>query len=450
MDTAARSQAALQAAIHGNLRLLKKLAKQVDLRGAKDAGGRSALHAAAGKGYPDICRFLVEEAGLDVNSRCGKGETAVLIAASEGHLPVLRYLLDHGGDPAMPDARGLTPLHNSAKNGFHLIISWGHCEAVRLLLSKGVPVEPLANDWTPLHFAVSRDQDQALSILLDHGADPNRINHNLCSPLMMACALRSLKCIKLLVQAGADVNLRTPYGQTALSDTITLCLPDMHRFQHQVAADPNNPGKVLDDSLANIIKFLLEAGADPNIPNEHGKIPIMTAAAWGQRALVEILFSWTKPIPSLPDWNVDAIMRTLKMKTKQAVSVWLKEHIGNWKSKGKKAFANEDYLAGTYFYSQAIGIDQHDATLFANRSLCYLRMGEGQMALNDAEQCRMMRPRWAKAWYRKGAALSLLKNYEAAVHAFVEALKLDATSDEIKIALREAMEAMRSSGEKGR
>ncbi|KAL6653166.1 hypothetical protein ACP70R_012091 [Stipagrostis hirtigluma subsp. patula] len=442
MDAAVRSQAAILAAMVGNLRLLKKVATQVDLRGAKDAGGRNALHAAADKGHLDICRFLVEEAALDVNSRCGKGETAVLIATTEGHLPVLRYLLDCGGDPAMPDFRGLTPLHSSAMNG--------HCDAMRLLLSKGVPIEPLADNWTPLHFALGEDQDQALGILLDHGADPNRINHIACSPLMIACGSRSLKCMKLLVQAGADANYTTPYGQTALNETITLCLPDIHRFQLQGAANPNYAGEAFDDSLANVVKFLLEAGADPNIPDVHPKIPIVTAAAWGQRALVEILFPWTKPILSLPDWNVDAIIRTLKMKTKEAVSVWLKEHLGNFKSNGKKAFANEDYRAGAYFYSKAIGIDQHDATLFANRSLCYLRMGEGEKALNDAEQCRMMRPRWAKAWYRQGAALSLLKNYKAAVEAFEEALKLDTESDEIKIALREAMEAILFSGEQGR
>ncbi|GJM95247.1 hypothetical protein PR202_ga11959 [Eleusine coracana subsp. coracana] len=50
-----------------------------------------------------------------------------------------------------------------------------------------------------------------------------------------------------------------------------------------------------------------------------------------------------------------------------------------------------------------------DATLFSNRSLCWLWKNEGDLALEDARQCKMMRPNWSKAWYREGAALSLLK-----------------------------------------
>ncbi|TVU27272.1 hypothetical protein EJB05_29872, partial [Eragrostis curvula] len=332
MDAAALSEVALQAAADGNLRLLKKASKQLDLRGVKNAGGKNLLHVASTKGRLDICRFLIEDTegpGLDVNSRSAtNGHTPVLVAASEGHLPVLRYLLTRGGDPAMPGVGGLTPLHVAALNG--------HCDAVKLLLSKGAPVDPLANNITPLHFALAGDHHQAVAILLDHGAN-----------------------------AGADVNFTTPYGQTALNEMVDACLPDIAELK-EARDDPNYPDKVaLDDNLANIVKFLLEAGADANIPNE------------------------------------------------DAVSVELEERLRNSKSKGKEAFTKEDYLAAVYFYGKAIAIDPLDATLFSNRSVSYLRMGKGQDALVDAARCRMMRPRWAKAWYRQGAALSLLKGGHA-------------------------------------
>jgi hypothetical protein len=44
------------------------MARKVDLRGAKDAKGDTVLHFAACKGSLEICKFLVEESGLDVDS----------------------------------------------------------------------------------------------------------------------------------------------------------------------------------------------------------------------------------------------------------------------------------------------------------------------------------------------------------------------------------------------
>ncbi|KAG0518249.1 hypothetical protein BDA96_09G159400 [Sorghum bicolor] len=54
------------------------------------------------------------------------------------------------------------------------------------------------------------------------------------------------------------------------------------------------------------------------------------------------------------------------------------------------------------------------------RSLCWLRLGDGKCALSDTQQCKAMRPRWPKAWYCEGAALSLLKDYKGAANAFLE------------------------------
>jgi len=53
--------------------------------------------------------------------------------------------------------------------------------------------------------------------------------------------------------------------------------------------------------------------------------------------------------------------------------------------------------------------DSGDATLLSNRSLCFIRMGEGDKALVDAEACRALQPYWPKACFRQGAAHMLLK-----------------------------------------
>ena len=58
---------------------------------------------------------------------------------------------------------------------------------------------------------------------------------------------------------------------------------------------------------------------------------------------------------------------------------------------------------------QAIGFDPNDAALHSNRSLAWLRAGQGERALEDARACRALRPDWAKPCFREGMALRFLQ-----------------------------------------
>ncbi|WVZ91143.1 LOW QUALITY PROTEIN: hypothetical protein U9M48_037348 [Paspalum notatum var. saurae] len=443
------SDAAIDAAINGNILLLKKMASKMDLREAKGGPrGRNLLHFAAARGRLEVCKFLVVESGLDVNGTDDDGRTPIALAAAEGKVSVLVYLLVAGGDLVVADADGATPLHraaehgalpislNSCKRGAQRDISStiivfdvdctyvycplinlcgsmlcrpplpGHHEAVRLLLSKGVDVDTFhPRHGSPLHMTIAKDHDQALKVLLEHGADVNRVILHMLTPLVMACWVRSWKCMKLLVEAGADLNFRSPFGPTALM-------------------------KAAAAGFTDVVKFLLEAGADPNIFYEFGKNAIMVAADKGLRDVVEILFPWTKPIAYVPNWSVDGIIIFMKSEFFNDMDE------ADAKRQGNKAFAKGEYLSAMYLYTTAMFKHPLDATLLSNRSLCWLRMGDGMKALLDAQNCKMLRPHWSKAWYREGAALSLLKNYEGAANAFAEALKFDPENDELKTALR--------------
>lgn len=66
-------------------------------------------------------------------------------------------------------------------------------------------------------------------------------------------------------------------------------------------------------------------------------------------------------------------------------------------------------IASPVYWLQALNLDPDDATLFSNRSLCWLHLGDGKKALTDAAACQSVRPGWSKACYREGAAQMLLK-----------------------------------------
>ncbi len=101
--------------------------------GAADAGGMTALYAAAVDGHTDLVRLLLEAgAGPDAES-AGPGSegTPLCAAACWGHVGTVRVLLAHGADPGLREegGRGLAPL-DWALHG-------GHEETVQVLVAAG-------------------------------------------------------------------------------------------------------------------------------------------------------------------------------------------------------------------------------------------------------------------------------------------------------------------------
>ncbi|CAN6310096.1 unnamed protein product [Urochloa humidicola] len=410
----------LIAAYHGNTRRLKEIANGMDVDGRGVSSilrrttykGLNALHAAAGgKGVLPICRYLVEEVKMGVNKRdtfTGKKMTPLQHAVFAGNLPAVRYLLDHGADlhqEGDPEGRnGFTALHTAAEKG--------RCAIAKFLLSRGAYVDGKScHATTPVHLAVLGGHDSTLKILLDHNADPNK-EVALLTPLVAALQTPSLSCLKLLIQAGGEVN---DYG-TPLA----------------VAAR---------EGLTEAIKCLLEAGANPNTPNVYGKIPIELAAVYGTREDVEILFPFTSPIPNVTNWSIDGIINHMKLERKQLEDDdFVEARKSELKNQGDDAFRKQDYINASAFYTQALRVDCYDAELFSNRSLCWLHTSDGRRALNDAHLCQILRSNWVEGYFREGQTLMLLKDYVKACKIIAEGLQLDPLNDDLDKLYWEAME----------
>jgi len=73
-------------------------------------------------------------------------------------------------------------------------------------------------------------------------------------------------------------------------------------------------------------------------------------------------------------------------------------------------------------YTKAINLDGSNHVYFSNRSAAYLKKGEGNNALEDANSCIGLNPQFAKGYSRKGAALHSLKRYNDSIAAYNEGL----------------------------
>uniref|UniRef100_A0ACD5TDH6 Uncharacterized protein n=1 Tax=Avena sativa TaxID=4498 RepID=A0ACD5TDH6_AVESA len=143
-----------------------RLREAVEALRVEDEGlmkGLSALHVAAGRGNLDMCRYLVEDLGVDVNVVDGEGRTPLFWTVLSKNVGAANYLLDHGANQDKANHDGFSPLH--------VAVGSGDCEMVELLLAKGAYVDPIASCGTPLHFAATQGQGGTMKILLDHNAD---------------------------------------------------------------------------------------------------------------------------------------------------------------------------------------------------------------------------------------------------------------------------------------
>ncbi|KAJ3687202.1 hypothetical protein LUZ61_016366 [Rhynchospora tenuis] len=402
----------LEAASSGNLRVLKEVANELDegkgvvdkIKEIKDAKGHNAFHLAAYHGRTEICQYFVEDLG----------ETALFPAVMGGREETASYLINHGANPVVSNELGYTPLHYAAKRG--------HEKLVKYLISSGVPVDVTFGHSVggPIIIAALCGQTSTVKVLLEHHADVNSSTSTDYTPLFSSVFGGSLECTKLLIKAGADLNLKCPLAIA------------VHR------------------GLTEIIKCLLEAGADPNVRNEYGWLPLEIAVAYGRQHIVEILFPLTSPVPEVHEWSVDGIYQYVKSNVfLEKYEVMLEKKVADVKVKGADSFRKKDYLAAISFYTKAIDIDSvigsGDAALFSNRSLCWHRMREGDRALDDALMAKRLGPEWPKAYYRIGAAMMLLEEYEQASEAFMDALLLDPTNKEIEEAHRKAVDCLRRS-----
>ncbi|CAM0948579.1 unnamed protein product [Alopecurus aequalis] len=405
----------IEAAHHGDVRAIKKIAKELDVHGhgipvtvaSTTYMGMNALHGVGGSGKLPAYWYLVEEVKMDVNKPdTSQNLTPVEHAINYGNLPAVRYLLDHGADLHQKRSRNVNLLHSAAVRG--------HSEIVKFLLSRGVDVDAVSVTGTPLSLAAFKGHASTIKILLQHNADPNK-GTGLFRPLEMALHKSFVSCVKLLIQGGADVSGASPCD--------------------------NLLAKAAEKGLTEVIKCLLEAGANPNVPDTFGRLPIELAAEYGTREDVEMLFPFTLPISIVTNWSVDGIISHVQMEIKQLEDGnFVKTRMSDLKRQGDEAFKKQDYLNASVFYTQGLKMDNFDAKLLSNRSLCWLRMGDGQRAREDAKECKVLRPKWAKAHYRLGAALMFMKDYGGAYQSLARALELDPESEEVEKLFWEAME----------
>jgi len=180
----------------------------------------------------------------EIRNMAGRGETEKLRA----------ILSKEGADPDFGHIPG-SPIIILASGGS----GPGHEETVRMLLENGAdPNRIVPYTLSALAFASGRNDVGMMRVLLDGGANVNLPSGtDSITPLMYAAPRNNTEAIKLLLESGASVNIRDRNGKTALA----------HLLEHRKQNDHFNP-----DGTQQFPDLMLQCDATASLLKSHGAI----------------------------------------------------------------------------------------------------------------------------------------------------------------------------------
>ncbi|MBT6144566.1 MAG: hypothetical protein HOH74_03990 [Gemmatimonadetes bacterium] len=271
--------------------------------------GNTLLHTAASKAEPEVVKYLIR-AGAALNTRAGEGWTPLHNAAGSNRVQAIELLLDAGADA------GLEACGDGGTALAHALF-YGHQEAAQLLASYALlpanlrvfaglgrldllpalfdqegTLSPAAYagrgfyrhhgeypEWTPsataqevldeaLVYASQNRQQEALSFLLDHGANASGMPYY-ASALHAAAYNGDVAMIDLLLLSGADPSVRDGmHGGTPADWAVHGTSPDVAdrllqpQTETETVPEPTTLFDLIEQGLQVQVQERLAQGAD--------------------------------------------------------------------------------------------------------------------------------------------------------------------------------------------
>ena len=234
------------ATLNGNAAILRRLLDAGADPNTATPGGETALMTAARTGSTDTVTLLLDRRA-NVNAKDPvRSQTALMWAVTENHPDVVKLLVARDAE-----VRAQTTV--MAPRGEYVAARAGGASGQGIIRQRALPTKD--GGMSPLLFAV-RDGNVAMTrLLLELGADINQASGNHTSPLMIALLNGQVALATELLEKGADPNLADDYHRGALFAAIEL-----RNFNHDKYPFLYSDGR---DPL-DLIKALLAKGANPN------------------------------------------------------------------------------------------------------------------------------------------------------------------------------------------
>ena len=266
---------------------------------APDPAGETSLMNAARVGSLDAVTLLVDRGATVDATDAAFQQTALMVAVRENNPDVVKFLIARGASVNAKTRVGRTPpwvLPNS-------VPGFGHGIGI---VRGGLPARgsrpPIPGGMTPLLYAARDGRMDTIRMLLDAGADINQREANEITPLIIAITNNHPDVARFLIDRGADIKAVDWYGRTPLWAAVETRNMDVDNatFVNSIDRAP----------YLELIQVLLERGADVNARMKEvapirreflritgslawvdftGQTPFLTAALAGDLTVMKLL-----------------------------------------------------------------------------------------------------------------------------------------------------------------
>jgi len=244
----------------------------------KDGGGLTPLVYAARENCMECAKTLVE-AGADVNQRTFYGWTPLLVATQNKHYKLGQYFLEHGANPNTPNNGGWTPLYLATDNrniegGDYPVRApdMDHLDFIKLLIAKGADVNA----------RVCGVESKAEECTGD--STETRTNFTMqwlfedgATPFLRAAQSADVELMKLLLEHGANPKLFTAHNVTPLA--VASGIGWVEGVTYEWSPEQN----------IEAVKMCLDLGIDPNVADDEGRTALHGAAHKGRVEVIQML-----------------------------------------------------------------------------------------------------------------------------------------------------------------
>ena len=209
-------------------------------------------------------------------------ETPLIIAAELGNVSMARMLIGRGADVNAEAEFRITALVNG--------ITFNHPTIMNLLLKSGAEIKAECL----IHASTSKIDLRITRDLLKYGADPNAQNKSFRQTAMHMAAYHDRTDVaRLLIRAGADINIRDKHGHGPISNAISHNSKAMFNLLLKAGADPCLQPEALGlaawEGRIAYVKQLIEHGWDVNSKAHQNRTPLQHARNQKHKSIVKTL-----------------------------------------------------------------------------------------------------------------------------------------------------------------